>query len=236
MIKKDQLVEIIEKYHLNGVVETVKWKVEDNKLLIDFIVPNQDALGQLVSSIELPNCEIGIYNTSRLLKLLSILDKEVLISIENQINPKLKIEDANYTLYYSLADTDIIPDVPEVNIPKFDVEFKINNDVSKLFNKAKSALGAETKEVFQIFSCYKDTSHQVKIILGDPNSHSNKIEFYVEAIFEGVPSSTLMFSSAYFSGILDANKDKEGTCYLSEEGLMYIKYDDVYYYLTKLED
>jgi len=236
MINKAQLLEIIERYHLNGIVETVKWNIKNKNLNIRFMVPNQDAIGELNFPINLPDCELGIYNTSRLLKLISILDKEILLSIENETNPKLKLEDSLYTLFYSLADTDIIPDIPEVNTPSFGISFKLTAETAKLFDKAKSALGSDVKEVFQIQTFYKESVPHVKIILGEPNSHSNKIEFFIEAIFEGVPSDILMFSSLYFDEILTANKDKEGECFLSEEGLMYIKYDDVYYYLTKLEN
>lgn len=238
MIKKDQLIDLIEKYHLNGIVETVKWTIKNKNLSIKFISPNQDMIGEVLCPFDLEDVDLGIYNTSQLIKLISILDKDLILTIEkeNKIPTKLKIEDSNYTLFYSLADTSIIQSIPEVNTPKYDIEFKIDSNMARLFEKAKNALGSNVKEIFTIQSFYKESSPHVKIILGEPNSYSNKVEFFVEAAFEGVPSEILTFSSAYFKEILNINKDKEGRGYISEQGLMYIKYDDVYYYLTKLEN
>lgn len=238
MIKKDQFVNLIEKYHLNGIVETVKWTVKDKILTIKFISPNQDMIGEIQYPFEIENVELGIYSTSQLLKLISILDKDLILTIEKEgkIPTKLKIEDSNYTLFYSLADTSIIQSVPTVNEPQYDIDFKLTSDIARLFEKAKNALGSNVKETFTIQSFYKESSPHVKITLGEPNSYSNKIEFFAEANFNGIPNEPLTFSSSYFKEILNNNKDKEGICYISEQGLMYIKYNDVFYYLTKLEN
>lgn len=237
MLKKEQFLEIIDKYHLNGVIEKVGWNIKDNNLTIDFISPNQDMIGKLRCPFESADVSLGIYDTSKLIKLISILDKELLLSIEKErdIPTKLKIEDTNYTLFYSLADTSIISSVPNVKEPQYEITFKVNSTSAKLFEKAKNALGSDIKEVFTIQSFYKDESPQVKLVLGELNSHSNKIEFFIESNFEGVPSNPIMFSSLYFKEILNANKDKEGVCYLSEQGLMKVDFGDVLYYLTQLD-
>ena len=53
MIKKLNLVENIEKYHLNGIVESVKWNISNNKLHVDFVSPHQDLVGHVECDIKL---------------------------------------------------------------------------------------------------------------------------------------------------------------------------------------
>lgn len=47
MISKHDLQSVIGKYHLNGLVESVKWTIEDNALNIDFQSPNKDMIGHV---------------------------------------------------------------------------------------------------------------------------------------------------------------------------------------------
>ena len=47
MISKNKLQSIISKYYLGGKVESVKWKVKNGKLDIDFMAPTKDMIGRL---------------------------------------------------------------------------------------------------------------------------------------------------------------------------------------------
>ena len=110
MVKKLNLVSNIEKYYLNGNVESVKWNVSNKKLYVDFISPNQDLVGHIEFNIDLEDGTLGIFNTNSLLKMLSILETDIVIKteIKNKIPVRLSIEDSNFSLQYSLADPDII--------------------------------------------------------------------------------------------------------------------------------
>lgn len=81
MINKLDLVANIEKYYLNGTVESVKWNVVNNRLNIGFVSPNQDLVGYIECDVKLDDGTLGIFNTSGLLKMLSILDMDVIINI-----------------------------------------------------------------------------------------------------------------------------------------------------------
>ena len=49
MISKLQLQAIIEKYHLNGQIENVKWEIDANgKLTINFTAPTREMLGTVI--------------------------------------------------------------------------------------------------------------------------------------------------------------------------------------------
>ena len=80
MINKNDLQSTIGKYHLNGLVESVKWTIVDNALTIDFQSPYKDMIGRLNhTSFPLTDAEVAIYDTSKLNKLLSITSGEVFI-------------------------------------------------------------------------------------------------------------------------------------------------------------
>ena len=74
MISKIELQSVIEKYHLNGLVESVKWSINKNKqLTINFTAPTRELIGTVIhNDFPLPESEIGINNTTQLDKLLSI--------------------------------------------------------------------------------------------------------------------------------------------------------------------
>ena len=121
MINKLQLQNIISKYYLNGLVESVKWVIKDKKLNIRFMSPTRDMLGELeFEELNLGNNELAIFNTSQLNKLISITSGVLLLDItkNNSISTKLNIADAQFNLMYALADVMLINKVSKVEEPK----------------------------------------------------------------------------------------------------------------------
>jgi len=225
MIQKLDLVANIEKYYLNGTVESVRWNISNKKMNIAFVSPNQDLVGSISCDVDLEDGTIGIFNTSTLLKMLSILDIDILIGIEKQykVPTKLLIEDSNFSLQYSLADPFIIQTTPEISEPGYEVTFNIDSELIMRFSKAKGALGSNTRDTFRLATSVDDEGHkQVKFILGEPTSHSNKVEFTVNADFEEMHIGYLSFNSAYVKEILNASKNDiiEAKGHLSTKGLL----------------
>jgi hypothetical protein len=243
MIQKVNLVSNIEKYHLGDVIETVKWKISNNNLVIPFISPNQDLVGMMETSINLEDGTLGIFNTSALLKLLNIMEEEVSINVELQhkVPMKLIIDDSNFSLQYSLADPMIVQNIPEIMEPVYDAEFNIDGDFVSRFIKAKNALGSNVREVFKIISNTKDGNKELKFILGEPTSHSNKVEFSVASSYEDSLKMDIPFNSGYVKEILSANKGdlKEAKGWVSNEGLLKLEFISetakVTYYLPKIQ-
>lgn len=244
MINKLNLVSNIEKYYLNGIVESVKWNISNNKMNVSFVSPNQDLVGNMECDITLEDGIVGIFNTSGLLKMLGILDSDILVNIEKQhmVPTKLLIEDSNFSLQYSLADPYVIQSTPNINEPEYDVEFFIDSDFITRFIKAKGALGSNTKEIFRISSLINtDGNKEVKLVLGEPTSHSNKVEFTSPASFTNILDNNIPFNSLYVKEILSANKDdiNEARGYLSKEGLLKLTFTTDYgtstYYLPQLQ-
>lgn len=229
MIKKLDLVENIEKYYLGGIIESVKWNVSDKKLHINFVSPHQDLVGNIECDIELSNGVLGIFNTSSLLKLLGILEMDILITIEQQFKTptKLLIEDSNFSLQYSLADPYVIAPSPSIDEPEYETEFNIDAEFITRFIKAKNALGSNTKDICRVSNTvHEDGNKQVKFILGEPTSHSNKIEFTCDALYNEYNSNSLPFNSAHIKEILSANKNNivKATGYISIKGLLKLEF------------
>lgn len=238
MIKKQDLIDNIEKYYLNGLVENTKWDISEGSLDISFVSPNQDLVGVIHGSLELNEKTIGVFNTSALLKMLNILEEEIDINTEKQNNLRLIIKDSNYLLNYSLADPNIISKVPSITEPGYDVEFDIDSDFISKFIKGKNALGSIVRDIVN-FS-YGDKF--LKIVLGESSSHSNKISYSHPIESNNFTKENISFNSSHIKEIFSSNKErlKEGKGYLSKEGLLKLEFkSDIgisIYYLPKLEE
>jgi hypothetical protein len=73
---------------------------------------------------------------------------------------------------------------------------------------------------------HEDGNKQVKFILGEPTSHSNKIEFTCDASYESDQSNILPFNSAHIKEILNANKNDitEAKGSISIKGLLKLEF------------
>lgn len=219
---KLHLVSTFEKYYLNGIVERVKMQVKDKNVAINFVAPNKDLVGCVnASEFELEDSEIGIYDTSQLLKLINITNSYLTLNLtkEHNIPTKLLIADNEYNLDYILADTTMIPNVPTINEPEYNVTADIDLEFITKFIKAKKAIDTE---VFSVDANYdENNSKVVRFVLGGNEGYTNKITFTVPATYEGVHTQQLQFNINYLREILDANKDlTSGKLSICTEGLM----------------
>ena len=65
-MQKQTLTSVIDKYHLNGIVESVKWNIKDKNITVDFITPMKNLVGKVISpNFDLDDTDLGIYNTSQ---------------------------------------------------------------------------------------------------------------------------------------------------------------------------
>ena len=72
---KQKLVRFINKYYLNGTVNSVILNSKSSKLAARFISGDKTLLGELeMDKWQFEDSEVGIYSTEQLLKLLSVLD------------------------------------------------------------------------------------------------------------------------------------------------------------------
>ena len=218
MIDKRKLVDSIEKYYLNGLTEAVKFNIKNNVLVIPFSTTNRDVVGKVTLPIELPNAEFGIFETSPLLKLLSIFDINVDIQYQEKfgIVEKLLIEDNQYKMMFSASDISLIPKIPNARDVNYQLTYVMEPDFVTRFIDCKKALGPDIK-TFTL----EPQAETARIILGNSSEHANKLEFNIPAITEGFPFTPLLFPSDVLKEILSANKNFDSAeMKVNDEGLM----------------
>jgi hypothetical protein len=205
MIDKRKLVDTIEKYYLNGLTEAVKFNIKNNVLTIPFSTINQDVIGEVILPLELPNAEFGIYETTRLLKQLSILDTNIDIQYQEKygIVEKLLIEDNQYKMMFSTSDISLIPLKADLTGEvKYQLTYIVEPDFVTRFIDCKKALGPDIKT----FTLEPQTD-TTRIILGGSAGYDNKLEFEIPTFVEGSLFASLQFPSDVLKEILSANKN-----------------------------
>jgi hypothetical protein len=225
-MKKLYLISIIEKYYLNGLTERVKISIKDKTATIKFVATQKNVVGVIEApNIALDDCELGIYDTTQLLKLLSITDSFLTLNLINQgkIANKLLIADKEYNLEYSLADIMLVPITPTVDEPEYELEANIDIEFINKFIKAKKALDTE---IFIIDNGYDtDNNPVINFLLGGTDNYTNKINFSIKATKSGLPIVPVKFPINEFREILDSNKDiNSGKLYINEQGLLKVEF------------
>ena len=236
-MEKQQLNRFGSKYNLAGLVESVKWESKDGSLSTSFISDDKSVLGNVtMKEFDGTNLTFGVYDTTKLTKMLSVLGESVDFSI-NDIDGKvvsLKFKDNSTSVNYMLADLSVIPNVPDLKqLPQFNVEIKLDSNFISKFIKAKGALDENNFT----FVC-KDGKGQ--IVLGHSNINTNRISIDVDCTCDG-DVNPISFSATYLKEILVANKEaNDATLKISSQGLSHIHFEiDKYesnYYLVEIQN
>ena len=241
MINKSILQSVISKYYLN-VCESVKWKINNNNLTIDFMTPSANVIGKVIcDDFPLEDSELAVYDTKKLSSLISICNGDLLLELEkqNKLITKLKLSDLNFNLTYAVSDPLLVPKVGSVNIPEFTVSLELTKeDVDNLI-KAKSALqGIDNMLITTTKNL--DGENVCEFVFGDEYGHNNKITYQISGDITE-ENLKMPYNSDTFKTIIHSNKDmEEGTLKISSMGLMEFKFktDKVsseYYMVRKAE-
>jgi len=224
MISKLELQSVIEKYHLNGLIENVKWEVDKNKqLTINFMSPTREMLGRVVyNDFPLPESSIGISNTTQLDKLLAITSGDLVLDYvkEGKVITKLLIADEQFNLNYTLADLLTIPKPGEYNGPEeYNVETKLDNEIISALVKAKNALTNSENVVV------KPDTLGLGFTFGGDVEYANKVSYYIQNVTPPETDFELTYNSNLLKEILVCNKDMDsGTLHVNSNGLMKIMF------------
>ena len=231
-MEKQQLSRFVSKYNLAGLVESVKWESKDGSLTTSFISDDKSVLGSVImTEFEGTPATFGVYDTTKLIKMLSTLDSDVELSIQD-IDGKaisLKFKDGSSTADYMLADLSVIPNVPDLKqLPNFDVKIKLDSNFISRFIRAKGALTDENNFTFV------SKNGKSEVILGHSSINTNRISITVETD-TSVDVSPISFSANFLKEILVANREaSDATLNISTQGLAHIhfqidKYESNYY-------
>lgn len=243
-MKKQTINTFIDKYSLNGTIESVKWVVDsankqiktasisDDKNVLSFVV--------IKDSAGLNDAEIGINDTAKLKKLLSVLNDEVNISFNTREDKivSLSLTGESTDVQYVTADLSVIPKVPELKkLPPFNLEIPLTKEFVTTFVKAKNALSDVDTLTFT-----KDKKDKLKLVIGFSSVNSNRISIdFKPTEGKDTLSKTIHFSAKYLKEILTSNNDCENAVLkVSDAGIAHVEFNnDVFnssYYLVEIKN
>ena len=225
MVNKNILQSIISKYYLNGFNNTVKWRIQDNTLTV-YAGKKGRVCKAVLKHFEFEDCELGVFDTNKLTKLLSITSGDLMLTPDkiNKVYTKLYIADANYDLTYSLADIFVIDKVSYVrDVEEYEIQLDLgNDDIDKLI-KAKNALDDQNN---MLITSTKDSDGNpiCEFIFGDNTGFSNKITYKMQGTITQ-DDVKIPFDADLLKDIFAANKDMEGgKLKLSTLGLLKLEF------------
>ncbi len=231
-MNKSKFDGFINRYNLGGEIESVMIKSDDSNLSVRMISDDKTLLGDVsVVESDFPNGEFGIYTTSQLKGLLSVLDEA--ISVE-EVTGAVKFADKGTKVQYMLAAPSVIPAVPDLKaLPPFDAEITLNDDFINKFIKSKGALSDADTFTFT------SKAGKSEIILGYSSINSNRISIAVETTAKE-DVEPIAFSAKYLKAILTANKgSKSSSLKISSKGLSHVSFTDgdytSNYYLVEIK-
>jgi hypothetical protein len=241
MVNKLVLQSVINKYYL-GENESVKWKIKDKTLTIDFMSVNKEVIGNIThTNFDVEDSELAIFDTKKFLNLLSITQGDLIFTLEKgkSVYTKLHFADASFNLTYALADPLLISKVATVIEPEWDVCLHLEKEHVDNLVKAKSALAGVG---LLTVSVDKDLNGDDMCVFtfGDEQGHNNKITYQMYGKIKQ-QKINIPFNSDIFRNILKENKDLEDGCiWISYQGLMKLEFKSeniisTYYVVRKEE-
>lgn len=224
-MEKSKFEKFIGKYNLGGSCESVTLKSDGDTLSVRSISGDKNVLGEVVvSNINFPEGEFGVYETKKLKSILSVLDENITIK-PNSVNGSvsgLNITDNSTKATFVLADPTVIPPVPDLKkLPPMDFTITLDEKFISTFIKAKNALSEV--ETFAVMSAGEDAT--ATVVIGHSANNTNRISINVttDKIAKVLPIS---FSANYLREILTSNKEiSNGTLQISSKGLSVAKFD-----------
>jgi hypothetical protein len=244
MIDKLTLTSIISKYYLNGMIESVRWDINDKNLDIKFTAPSKEMIGNITyKNMPLEDSIIGISNTTQLNKLLHITSGYVDLKYikQNKIFTKLIISDKQFTVNYALADLMIIPKTGDLNGDiTFNIEAGLDNESISAIVKAKTAL-AESETVSIKSTSNADDEYQIEMEFGGNIEYANKVSFFIPNVTtNNVPNNfKVHYNSNMIKEIMYCNRDMVlGKISINLDGLMKLEFEgkdlkSTYYLVAK---
>ena len=219
MTDKRIIDNFISRYHLGGNIERVKWVSDGKGIHTEFINDSQTLVGKVKNNnFQFPVGEFGIYSTSTLNKLMSILDREVLFEVkqENKTPVQFIIGDTNVDVKFNLADPQVIPNVPTINPTEGDIEIELDTEFINKFIKARDAIN---EEVFYVSTQEGFVEKEVQFTIGSTTSNSVSFVHRIEngdGEIKNIPFNALLVKE-----VLRHNKQFEfGVLKINPKGLM----------------
>ena len=237
-MNKQRLTRFINKYYLNGTVNSIVLNSKSDKLTTRFISGDKTLLGELsMDKSQIEECEVGVYNTEQLSKLLAVLDEDINVSVVKSGDKSiaLKVSDSYSSVNYMLSDVSVINRPPQLKeIPEFELKINVTPQFINKFISGKGAL-SDTDN----FTVVTDDSG-TKLVIGYSSVNTHRVTIPVTTS-ESSNIENISFNANVFREVLHANKECESAIFeVSSQGLSRItfKVDDYTstYYLVSVQD
>jgi len=237
-MEKKQLTGFIDKYHLAGNASSVRLDVKDKTLSCNFITDDQNVVGTVsMDNFDVRDITLGVYATSQLTKLLTALDNDIKMRVNDADGTafSINLSDTTTDVTFMLADLSVIRQVPAMKqLPDFNVKIKLTKDFADKFVKSKNAM-PETEN----FAVESD-SMGTNMILNYSTLNTNRITWPTVPEGDQVDLKATCFSANLFKEILVANKEAEtGYIEVSSAGLARVSFTgkdySSTYYLVQLQ-
>ena len=231
---KSKFLGFLNRYSLGGNTDSAKLVISNKSLNTKFISTDQNVIGDVtLNSFDLPDAELGVYQTAQLQKLLTAVDEQMEVNL-NVVDGKtysVNFKDKSTSVTYMLADLAVIRQVPNLkSLPPFEVKIDLNKDFTSNFKKAVGALDSENFGV----EC---NLGETKVIVNYSSVNTNRVVFNATAV-EAEDMSVTCFSAKLLKEIINANSDATGTLEVSSKGLARVSFTNAEYsatyYLVKL--
>ena len=230
-MQKTKLDRFIQKYNLNGNVNSVKWTSKDDTLATTFVTSDKSLMGSVtVDNVQFDEGDVGIYTTDLLQRLLGVLGDDVTLNV-SKFGDKavsLKVQNGTVSIDYTLSDLSVIPDPPTLKrVPEFQTNIKIDSHFIDTFIKGKSALS--DAETFTLI-----TGDETQVVIGYASTNTNRVNIPVETTTNGL-TDNISFNANLFRDVLSANKEcTSAVLEVSNDGLLRVNfkvddYDSTYY-------
>jgi len=220
---KNKLESIIKKYYLSGLNETSKWKINDAEKTLTI---GASTTNQVLSSVikvdnftELKTMEFGVNDTTKLLKMINVLDDDVLITENNDAGriTSILMNSGKIEIQYVTADLKFLNDNKVIKIysgpyPTFEVEIVIDKDFIDTYIAAKSALNDSEYVVFQM-----NSDNKLEMVFGQVNGgnktlNTSKVRYLPTTLpSKDILPKSIGYNADYLKEILSANKEHKSS-------------------------
>lgn len=239
-MNKSELNKFIELYNLNGTIDSVKIVSDGDGIKTNFVSEDKTLAGIVsFSSIKIDKGEYGIYDTSQLKKMISVLEDNIDIGV-NKIEDRAvswNVSDGSTDSTILLADLSVIPAAPKIKeIKSYDVEIPMDDNFIDKYIKAKSALpDVET------FTLLMNKKEKMEMVIGYSSINTSRIKLDVSPVVgKDKLEKPISFNANYFREIVNKSRGHGGIVFkVAAAGISNIHFKsqdfDATYYIIKKE-
>lgn len=203
-----ELSNFINLYNLNDTVEAIRWKSTATSTELVFATQSRTLAGTIKHAgfCISPDTEIGIANTKRLKRMISVFSKDSPLNFSlithNTKNVALAMSDSKLDVSYVLCELSILPSPPKFKIPPIEVEAPLSKEFCDKFIKIKDALGDDATTV----TIQQTKANALNFVVGHrKTANANKINISVQpTVGAGGLTTDLTFNAMYLRDILSA--------------------------------